>query len=337
LARDYAGRTLIALGSGTINDLCKYASFISNNDYFLIPTAASMNGYLSAFASLKFDGQNKSVKTHLPKNIFINLTIIREAPVRLLYAGLGDLFCSVNTLIEWQLGSIFAQNGYDESLREKITGLEDKFLDQLELNKLSDTKISSFMKLILYSGLVMTIAGGSYPASQSEHIFTHSLEILYPRAASQLLHGEKVAFFTKISLRIWEKLLSIDNLFERLDEKNYHLLYKEVALLELDLPANSLENCYKNKVLNLKQIKKSIKNEKRAWNIFRSNVVSALGNSKYYSRVKVLDIVTAHLEQVLLSNLRIENAIKISPFIRDRFTIADLYVLTANSVEDLIT
>lgn len=46
------GKLILAVGAGTINDICKAAAFDNNLPYIAYATAASMNGYCSASASI---------------------------------------------------------------------------------------------------------------------------------------------------------------------------------------------------------------------------------------------------------------------------------------------
>ena len=52
---------LVAVGSGTINDLCKYAAAQDGKPYVVFATAPSMNGYTSMNAAITVDGHKKSL------------------------------------------------------------------------------------------------------------------------------------------------------------------------------------------------------------------------------------------------------------------------------------
>ncbi|KJV67453.1 iron-containing alcohol dehydrogenase family protein [Anaplasma phagocytophilum str. ApNP] len=56
---------LIALGSGSINDICKYVSFITGKEYISFPTAPSMNGYTSPNASITM---GNGIKNHFQQS-----------------------------------------------------------------------------------------------------------------------------------------------------------------------------------------------------------------------------------------------------------------------------
>ncbi|MDX1575540.1 MAG: iron-containing alcohol dehydrogenase, partial [Kiloniellales bacterium] len=53
---------LIAVGSGTINDLCKYAGARAGKPYAVFATAPSMNGYTSVNAAITMEGHKKSIQ-----------------------------------------------------------------------------------------------------------------------------------------------------------------------------------------------------------------------------------------------------------------------------------
>ena len=331
---NFSTNFLVAFGSGTINDLCKYAAFLLGCEYILIPTAASMNGYTSSFASIKFGGLNKSLKARLAKNIYIDLDIVCKAPYRLTYSGIGDVLCRINCEPEWKLNSEIFGGEYREDLYKKITRLEDSFIADLDMAKIGDEKMRLLFKLILYSGLLMTVAGGSMPASQSEHVMTHSFDLLYPEIAQNYFHGEKVAFFTKYSLKIWQELSK--TLFNQdLNTDNYKKLYHQLELEKQPNHLIELAQNYQKKLIMAGFAKKYLINEKKHWKNVINHVLCPSGNSRYYSHVKVLSVVSSRLEN-LLSNERVENTINISPFIRDRFTIVDLYVLAGGRAGSLL-
>ena len=52
---------LLAVGSGTINDLCKYAAFLDRKPYAVFGTAPSMNGYTSVSAAITEQGHKMSL------------------------------------------------------------------------------------------------------------------------------------------------------------------------------------------------------------------------------------------------------------------------------------
>ena len=84
---------LVAIGSGTINDLCKYTAARTGKPYVVFATAPSMNGYTSMNAAITVDGHKKSLPATAPLGVFIDLGIFAKAPLRMIQSGLGDSLC----------------------------------------------------------------------------------------------------------------------------------------------------------------------------------------------------------------------------------------------------
>lgn len=105
---------LVAVGSGTINDLCKYAAAKDGKPYVVFATAPSMNGYTSMNAAITVDGHKQSLPAATPLGVFMDLTVLAAAPARMIRAGLGDSLCRSTAQADWLLshhllGKIFRQ------------------------------------------------------------------------------------------------------------------------------------------------------------------------------------------------------------------------------------
>jgi glycerol-1-phosphate dehydrogenase [NAD(P)+] len=203
---------LIAVGSGTISDLCKYVSHIDRKPYLTFPTAASMNGYLSANASITVAQHKKTLPAHMPIGVFCDLGVISKAPARLSKAGLGDSLARSTAQADWLLSHILLDTDYDELPFELLVPYEAELFDQARGIGLGDAgTIKQLMTVLLLSGLGMTIAGGSYPASQSEHMIAHAYDMLLTYRTrdyiSQALHGEEVGVTTLATAAMQERFL----------------------------------------------------------------------------------------------------------------------------------
>ena len=97
---------LIAVGSGTINDLSKYASAQDGKPYAVFATAPSMNGYTSVNAAITMHGHKMSLPAQAPLGAFFDLSILSAAPPRLVRAGLGDSLCRTTSQADWLLAHL---------------------------------------------------------------------------------------------------------------------------------------------------------------------------------------------------------------------------------------
>ena len=114
---------LVAVGSGTLNDLCKYASALDGKPYAVFATAPSMNGYTSLNAAITEHGHKKSLPAQAPVGAFFDLSILSAAPPRMIRSGLGDGLCRPTSQADWLLAHILFDQPYrDTSLRAARAG-----------------------------------------------------------------------------------------------------------------------------------------------------------------------------------------------------------------------
>ena len=82
---------ILAVGSGTINDLCRYVSYKMKIDYYIIGTAPSMDGYASNVSPLIIKHLKTTFEAHPARVILGDLDVIAKAPLHMISAGVGDI------------------------------------------------------------------------------------------------------------------------------------------------------------------------------------------------------------------------------------------------------
>ncbi len=200
---------LIAVGSGTINDICKYASFKTQKPYVVFPTAPSMNGYLSANASITIGGHKKTLAAHLPQAVYCDLGVLARAPKRLIRSGLGDSLCRSTAQADWLLSHLLWDTAYTSLPFDMLKPYESELFDKADKLISGDgSVIELLIKTLLVSGLGMTLAGGSYPASQGEHLIAHTMEMKHANTLFESYHGEQIGVTTLTMAKIQQTLLS---------------------------------------------------------------------------------------------------------------------------------
>jgi len=202
---------IIGLGGGKSIDAAKYVASRIGVPFVSVPTAASHDGIASPFASIRGLGRVTSVKAIPPIAIVADVNVIASAPRRLLLAGAGDLIGKLTAVLDWRLAHRLKGEYYGDYAAS--------------LSLLSAKHVLSFSKIIsaggieavrivieglISSSVAMCIAGSSRPASGSEHLFSHALDIVanYPA-----LHGEQVAIGTILMSYLhgynWRKIRKI--------------------------------------------------------------------------------------------------------------------------------
>jgi glycerol-1-phosphate dehydrogenase [NAD(P)+] len=209
LAASANADALVAVGSGTINDLCKYAAAQSDKPYAVFATAPSMNGYASANAAITVAGHKKTLACRPPKGIFVDLAVLKAAPPRMIRSGLGDSLCRATAQADWLLAHLLLDQDYLDLPFQLLAYDEPLLFAQADgLLKGNGETMAALIRTLLLSGFGMTLARGSQPASQGEHMIGHYLEMLAPAGTPDFFHGEAIALTTITMARLQEKILS---------------------------------------------------------------------------------------------------------------------------------
>ena len=200
---------IVGIGSGVIQDLCKYVSKFSCKPYIIVATAPSMDGYASTGAAMILKGMKETVPAGLPLAIVADTEVLKNAPMDMIRAGYGDIIGKYSALNDWKLsravnGEYFCQYIYDTTL-----AMIDKTLKTASgLLKREEKSIRALTEALVVVGVMMSFATTSRPASGSEHHLSHYFEITgIVRGKSYLPHGIDVAYSTVITAEIREALL----------------------------------------------------------------------------------------------------------------------------------
>jgi glycerol-1-phosphate dehydrogenase [NAD(P)+] len=190
--RDFAsGRVdfCMGVGGGRPIDVAKLASFQAGIPFVSVPTAASHDGIGSSRASIRGGQAPTSIQTHAPVAIVADTLIIKRAPHRLLAAGCGDIIANLTAVRDWQLAHRVTGEPYSEYAATLSLVSPQIVMSNAEvIRRHTEESVRNVVKALISSSVAMAIAGSSRPASGSEHLFSHALDITAPRPA---LHGEQ--------------------------------------------------------------------------------------------------------------------------------------------------
>ena len=82
---------VVGVGSGVINDICKYVTFNRGMKYAIVGTAPSMDGYASSGAAMIMGGMKVTYSAHVPEVIIADVDVLKDAPMELIKSGYGDI------------------------------------------------------------------------------------------------------------------------------------------------------------------------------------------------------------------------------------------------------
>lgn len=192
---------LISFGGGKAIDSGKYMAFLMGVPFISVPASISNDGFASSGASLIVEGSRKSVKAHMPYGVIADLTILRSAPEKFFYSGLGDVVSKITACYDWQLEAQQRNSGV--VLDEFALLLAKKSVNsvvRLPFTYLTEGLfIKEVVDSLLMSGIAMEVAGSSAPASGSEHLISHAMDSLAP---GKYLHGVQVGVATYLMAQV---------------------------------------------------------------------------------------------------------------------------------------
>ncbi|MCR5274897.1 MAG: iron-containing alcohol dehydrogenase family protein [Clostridiales bacterium] len=206
-------QAIIGMGGGKVIDAAKYIGYILRIPFISVPTSSSSDGFSSSSASLTVNGHRKSLPAKMAYGILVDTDVIKSAPVRFLYSGIGDMVAKISSTYDWQHEE---DMGYDE-VNDFAFMIAKKAVNSFVRTPFESINEDLFLKELLdslaMSGVANEIAGSSAPTSGSEHLISHALDQLLEHPQ---LHGVQVGIATYIMCKIcdhrWKR---IDTVFTK--------------------------------------------------------------------------------------------------------------------------
>jgi len=188
-AKSNDSELLIGVGGGSVIDVTKLAAYEVSQLYISVPTSAAHDGMASPRASLKDKKGSISKNASSPMAVLADTTIISKAPYRMLASGCADVISNLSAVKDWELAhrlkneefSTFAASLSETSSKLLLYKAED-------IRSGFEEAVWQAVKCMITSGVAMSVAGTTRPASGSEHMFSHVLDRIAPGKA---LHGEQ--------------------------------------------------------------------------------------------------------------------------------------------------
>ena len=309
---------LIALGSGTIHDITRYVAYNKDIPFISVPTAASVDGFVSTVAAMTWRGYKKTFTAVSPIYVVADTDIFKEAPYRLTASGVSDLIGKYTALVDWKISSIVI----GEYICNKVCNMEIdavnklcECVDDLVLGK--SEAYEQLMYALILSGLAMQIIGNSRPDSGAEHHMSHLWEMEVINKHLEAYHGEKVSVGLILVMEEYKKIKkSIEN--GRCRVKKYYGLEEDI-LKEVFKSREMYDSIMKENtpdpLLNVNKVILQNRLESIAEILEKLPTLDFVKNT-----LKRAKAVTT-LEEIGLSNDIKQNSIRVSPYVRNRLTL----------------
>ncbi len=312
---------ILGVGSGVIQDLCKYVSFFSKIPYMIVATAPSMDGYASDGAAMILKGMKETVKAGLPRAIIADTEVLKEAPMEMIKAGYGDIIGKFSALCDWKLSMTVNNEYFCQYICDTTYKMIENTLSTAKgLLERDEESVKALMEALTVVGIMMSFAGSSRPASGSEHHLSHFFEIVgIVNSELYFPHGIDVAYSTVVTCEIREKILKskFSDIIYRISRSEYiekmNAIYKSVAngCIALQDKVGSYEvdrlKIYKEKE---EEIRRILTETPSAEDIIKMLAVVGLDMREFYD---------------LYGTEKINDAVLYAKDLKDRYTVLWLY------------
>lgn len=203
---------IIAVGSGSLNDITRYVAFHEKVPYYIIATAPSMDGYASNVSPLVHNNLKITYTAECAAAIIGDAEILATAPMVMIAAGLGDVVGKYLAISDWKMSSRINGEYYCEEVGDLVLYSVKKCVDSVKDMEARDPQAMEYlMESLVLIGIAMSYIGFSRPASSSEHHIAHFLEMKSIFAGEYgELHGTNVGMATCLIGEMLESFMGMD-------------------------------------------------------------------------------------------------------------------------------
>jgi glycerol-1-phosphate dehydrogenase [NAD(P)+] len=205
---------VVVVGSGSLTDTVRYATFEDGRHFASFATAGSMNGYGAGTASVTLaNGYKTSLPAQAPRGVFVDLGVCAAAPHWLAAAGLGDSLCRPTAQVEWWAahrltGTAYAQTPFD------IFNVEHDEAEMIRTAsglKAHSVEANGFLfRVLVQASFGNNLVGSSHSGSMGEHQVSHWIDMFAGAAHPGTIHGQQVGVASIAIARLHKQLLDME-------------------------------------------------------------------------------------------------------------------------------
>lgn len=324
----------VAVGSGVVNDLTKYVSFVLNRRYMCVGTAASMDGFTSYGASITKDGNKQTFDCPAPYAFVMDPVIAACAPKQLAASGYADLIAKIPAGADWMLADCVGAEKIDDFSWDLVqNGLRETLSDPAAVLSGDVPATEALCEGLLMSGFAMQALQSSRPASGTEHQFSHcwDMEALSYPDGVHVSHGFKVGIGTLVSTAALEFLLGLDLAYLDIEAAvsvwpSWDEMEKRIRRVCEGKPGH-LTRCLKetrDKYVNSEELRSQLTAVKDNWPELKERIAAQIIPFDEVRRNLKLVGAPFEPEMICVSRERLRETFEFIPFMRSRYTGIDL-------------
>ncbi len=214
---------ILAVGTGSICDVCRYAAFKEGKAFAIFATAPSMDGFASNSAPLIENGFKLTYQAKQPEVIIADTGILAAAPAELKSAGFGDMAAKYTALADWRIAHLLTGEYYCSNVAELVLNGLNKVMNLADRVIKNDTETAAaMMEGLVMTGVAMSFTGNSRPASGAEHVLSHFWECKKLQAGEWPdFHGKKTGVASLLITELYRKLAGYPSVETHADDTDW--------------------------------------------------------------------------------------------------------------------
>lgn len=188
------GDVIYALGGGLAVDAAKYVAAKTRLPLVSIPTAISVDAFLTWASGYREDGCVKYIETRPPDAVLVDLEIIAAGPTTLRAAGITDVLSIATGRFDWKFAHDRGENpegmAYDDSVDGMIKSILHAAVDCAPAAGRGEPEgLRRLFECLAMEVQLCNLIGHSRPEEGSEHYFAYAAEEVLGKG---LPHGDLV-------------------------------------------------------------------------------------------------------------------------------------------------
>ena len=204
---------VVSVGAGVISDLGKWIAFEMDLPAATFATAASMNGYAAANVASAAEGVKVMIRARPPLAVASSPSVLCGAPRELAAAGLGDVLARSVSSADWRVNSLIFGDYYCPRAVALVAEIEPLYIEHPEaIRECEPWAVTALFDALLLTGIGMTMAETSDPASGAEHLVSHPRDRLAAGGGTEHdLHGRQVGVGTILAAELYRLVLAVES------------------------------------------------------------------------------------------------------------------------------
>lgn len=181
LLKNMQGEVVYSVGGGLPADAAKYLAAKKNLPLVCLPTALSVDAFVTWASGIRVGGSVQYIETKIPETLVIDYEVLAQAPENIRAAGVCDVLSIATGCWDWHFAEEQGKNEtgmkYIPHIAHIAQGILEGVLDCAEAAGRGEPEgLKGLLDAIALETQLLNQVGHARPEEGSEHYFAYSVE-----------------------------------------------------------------------------------------------------------------------------------------------------------------